>query len=348
MGMQASITPSEIALQRLDKQKEQEECCSSESATSSSTGVEVEAAPGSSFVVGKGGGGDRREDAESSHGRQALWSAGAEVEIGQQLYCWNSTSRLSSSSRKEEERGGPSLIHFVLLPEVVAQRDNGAELTGRTEKDGGRACAAVALRHCRTEGRSPLIVLRQGYPHAGWDEGSLVLCRRLATSRFCHGCHVMPTGRRDDVVAAPCSVKLSSTGEGRQGCRSPHCGYHPSMSLWPRVTREAEAEAEKMEGRSPLIVLRQGYPHAGWDEGSLVLCRRLATSRFCHGCHVMPTGRRDDVVAAPCSVKLPSMGEGRQGCRSPHCGYHPSMSLWPRVTREAEAEAEKMEGRCRL
>nr|GLL44781.1 uncharacterized protein LOC109169380 [Ipomoea trifida] len=130
---------------------------------------------------------------------------------------------------------------------VVAQRDNGAELTGRTEKDGGRACAAVALRHCRTEGRSPLIVLRQGYPHAGWDEGSLVLCRHLATSRFCHGCHVMPTGRRDDVVAAPCSVKLPSTGEGRQGCRSPHCGYHPSMSLWPRVTREAEAEAEKME-----------------------------------------------------------------------------------------------------
>nr|GLL25243.1 hypothetical protein Itr_chr04CG17750 [Ipomoea trifida] len=40
--------------------------------------------------------------------------------------------------------------------------------------------------------------------------------------------------------------------------------------------------------------------------------------------------------------------EGRQGCRSPHCGYHPSMSLWPRVTREAEAEAERMEGRCRL
>nr|GMC68577.1 hypothetical protein Iba_chr02fCG13230 [Ipomoea batatas] len=75
-----------------------------ESATSSSAGAEAEAAPGSSFVVGKGGGGDRREDAESSHGRQALWSAGAEVEIGQQLYCWNSTSRLSSSSRKKEER----------------------------------------------------------------------------------------------------------------------------------------------------------------------------------------------------------------------------------------------------
>nr|GMD39360.1 hypothetical protein Iba_chr09fCG12840 [Ipomoea batatas] len=87
---------------------------------------------------------------------------------------------------------------------------------------------------------------------------------------------------------------------------------------------------------------------AGWDDGSLVLCRRLATSKLCHGCHVMPPGRRDDAVAAPCSVKLPSTGEGRQGCRSPHCGYHPSMSLWPRVTREAEAEAERMEVRCRL
>nr|GMD31130.1 hypothetical protein Iba_chr09aCG13640 [Ipomoea batatas] len=87
---------------------------------------------------------------------------------------------------------------------------------------------------------------------------------------------------------------------------------------------------------------------AGCDDGSLVLCRRLATSKLCHGCHVMPPGRRDDAVAAPCSIKLPSTGEGRQGCRSPHCGYHPSMSLWPRVTREAEAEAERMEVRCRL
>nr|GMD34362.1 hypothetical protein Iba_chr09cCG11340 [Ipomoea batatas] len=87
---------------------------------------------------------------------------------------------------------------------------------------------------------------------------------------------------------------------------------------------------------------------AGWDDGSLVLCRRLATSKLCHGCHVMPPGRRDDAVAAPCSVKLPSTGEGKQGCRSPHCGYHPSMSLWPRVAREVEAEAERMEVRCRL
>nr|GMD40796.1 hypothetical protein Iba_chr10aCG12840 [Ipomoea batatas] len=40
------------------------------------------------------------------------------------------------------------------------------------------------------------------------------------------------------------------------------------------------------------------------------LLRCLATSRLRRGCRVTPPGRRDDVVAAPCSVKLPSTGEG--------------------------------------
>nr|GMC51151.1 uncharacterized protein LOC109172218 [Ipomoea batatas] len=46
------------------------------------------------------------------------------------------------------------------------------------------------------------------------------LLRRLATSRLRRGCRVTPPGRRDDVVAAPCSVKPPSTGEG---------------SCWPEV-----------------------------------------------------------------------------------------------------------------
>nr|GMD88207.1 hypersensitive-induced response protein 4 [Ipomoea batatas] len=113
------------------------------------------------------------------------------------------------------------------LPVVDAARNREGDETG----------TAAAWRTSRRRER-----------HRGCPPSSPLL-RCLATSRLRHGCHVTPPGRRDDAVAAPCSVKLPLTGEGRQGCRNPHCGYHPSMSPWPRVTREAEAKLERLRTR---------------------------------------------------------------------------------------------------
>nr|GMC51159.1 hypersensitive-induced response protein 4-like [Ipomoea batatas] len=87
------------------------------------------------------------------------------------------------------------------LPVVEAARNREGDETG----------TAAAWRTSRRRER-----------HRGCPPSSPLL-RCLATSRLRHGCHVTPPGRRDDTVAAPCSVKLPSTGEGRQGCRNLHC-----------------------------------------------------------------------------------------------------------------------------